>query len=166
MPHKRNPVLSERICGLARVVRSNALSAMQNIALWDERDISHSSVERIVVPDCTILLDYMLNKFKYIVENLEVNKERMYKNLEMSGGIVFSQRVRLALIEKGMLPDDAYILVQSAAFRSREENRSFRDVVIGEEKIREYLSSDEIDACFDYRKILENISSILDRCGI
>jgi len=166
MPHKQNPVISERICGLARVIRSNALSAMQDVALWDERDISHSSVERIIIPDSTILLNYILSKFKYIVENLEVNKKRMYENLEMSKGIVFSQRVRLALIEKGMLPDDAYTIVQSTAFRSRDENKSFRDILIGDRKIREYLSPEEIDACFDNSKILENIFRILERCGV
>lgn len=166
MPHKQNPVLSERICGLARVVRSNALTAMENIALWDERDISHSSVERIIIPDSTILLDYMLNEFKYIGENLEVSGKRMYENLEMTGGVVFSQRVRLALIEKGMLPDDAYTIVQSAAFRSGDEHRSFRDILMKEEKIRKYLSSEEIDACLDNGRILENISRILERCGI
>lgn len=166
MPHKQNPILSERICGLARILRSNALSAMQNVGLWDERDISHSSVERIIIPDSTILLDYMLNKFKYIMENLKVDKKRMYENLELSGGIVFSQMVKLALIEKGMLPDDAYAVVQSAAFKSRKENRYFKDVLLEEKKIRKYLSSEEIDACFNKDKILRNIFRILERCGV
>ncbi len=166
MPHKQNPILSERICGLARILRSNALSAMQNVGLWDERDISHSSVERIIIPDSTILLDYMLNKFKYVMENLKVDKKRMYENLELSRGIVFSQMVRLALIEKGMLPDDAYAVVQSAAFKSRKENRYFKDVLLEEKKIRKYLSSEEIDACFNKDKILRNIFRILERCGV
>ncbi|MCK4595808.1 adenylosuccinate lyase, partial [candidate division WOR-3 bacterium] len=166
MPHKQNPIISERISGLARVVRSNALSSMQNMALWDERDISHSSVERIIIPDSTILLDYILNKFRYIIENLDVDKKRMYENLEMSKGLVFSQTVRLALIEKGMSPDDAYNIIQRAAFRSKEEDRKFKEILLDEKEIRNYLSAEELDTCFDTKKVLKNISYILDRFGI
>ncbi len=166
MPHKQNPIISERISGLARVVRSNALSSMQNMALWDERDISHSSVERIIIPDSTILLDYILNKFRYMIENLEVDKKRMYENLEMSKGLVFSQTVRLALIEKGMSPDDAYNIIQRAAFRSKEEDRKFKEILLDEKEIRNYLSAEELDTCFDTEKVLKNISYILDRFGI
>ena len=170
MPHKQNPIISERICGLARVIRSYASSALENVALWDERDISHSSVERIILPDSTILVDYMLNKFIYLIENLEVDERRMRENLGLTGGLIFSQGVRLALIENGMPQDEAYTSVQSVAFLCSSGTSvpplNFKEILLQNKRIMEFISPCELDVCFDNSKILKNISGILERCGV
>ncbi len=163
MPHKRNPIICERICGLARVLRSNSVAALENIALWHERDISHSSSERIIIPDSFIILDYILDKTIFVVENLNVIPANMQRNLMKYGGIIFSQRVLLELINKGLLREDAYSLVQSAALKAWEEEGSFKDNILQDNRITGYLGADELESLFDVRYHLSHINTIIDR---
>ena len=158
MPHKKNPVLCENLCGLARVVRSNMLAAYENINLWHERDISHSSAERIIFPDSLILVDFMLARFKNVMENLVVNKDNMLKNANLYGGVVFSQKVLLKLIEKGFTREDAYRIVQKHAL-SALENGSFR-AGLEQENL---LTTHELDECFDKTIYLRNVDTIFKR---
>lgn len=166
MPHKKNPIMCERICGLARVLRGNAQAAMENMPLWHERDISHSSVERIIVPDSTILLDYMLNKFTTLIQRLVVNQEAMKENLEKSRGIIFSQRVLLELINKGLTRLEAYDAVQNAALTSQRDGIHFKIILENDKRIRRYLTKEEIDACFDLGYHLAYVGEIFKRVGI
>jgi len=167
MPHKKNPIGSENLCGLARVIRSNSIAALENIPLWHERDISHSSVERIILPDSTILLDYMLNRFKNIVDNLQVYPENMKENMELYGGVVHSQRVLLTLTNKGLLREDAYKLVQENAHRAwNTRGGNFRENLLKDERIRKILSDVEINECFEPNYYLRNIEGIYKRLGI
>ncbi len=163
MPHKRNPVTCEQISGLARVVRANAQAAFENVALWHERDISHSSVERVILPDSTILADYMLNKTIDLIDRLRVYPERMLKNLESTGGLVFSGQLLLDLAESGMLREDAYRLVQKNAMRAWNESRNFRELVMNEPEIRQRVSRDTLDRAFDLGRQLRNVDKIFDR---
>jgi adenylosuccinate lyase len=163
MPHKRNPIVSERICGLARVIRGNAQAAYENMLLWDERDISNSSVERIIFPDSTTLLDYMLQKFYEIIRGLKVYPENMKKNLEKTRGLIHSQRVLLTLIEKGMLREDAYRLVQEIAMRVWAGEGDFKELLSGNSQVSERITADELDALFDYNYYLRNIETIFER---
>jgi adenylosuccinate lyase len=163
MPHKRNPIISERLCGQARVIRGNMLVAFENVALWHERDISHSSAERIVLPDSTILLHYMLRKACWLVEKLNVYPENMAANLEKSLGLVYSQRVLLALVEAGMLRDDAYVLVQRSAMKAWEEKTPFRELLEADPEVTERLPGPELDALFDPAYQLRNMGVIFDR---
>jgi adenylosuccinate lyase len=163
MPHKRNPVICERICGLARVLRSNVMAAFENIALWHERDISHSSAERIIIPDSFIMLDYILGKTIFVLENLNVIERNMERNLMKYGGIIFSQRVLLELINKGMLRDDAYAIVQSAALKAWEEEGSFKENLLNEKVITDYLTKDELESLFDVKYHLKYIDTIIQR---
>lgn len=163
MPHKKNPVLSENLCGLARVVRSNSIAAMEDIVLWHERDISHSSAERIIFPDSLILVDFMLNRFNNIVENLVVHEDNMLKNTDKFGGIVFSQKVLLSLVEKGLSREDAYTIVQKNALDAFNNNGNFRKNIEKDSDVTKLLSSDEIDKIFDKSAFLENIDTIIDR---
>src|SRR5665811_1512129 len=163
MPHKRNPILCERICGLARVLRSNLIASLENIALWHERDISHSSAERVIIPDSFILLDYILDKTIFVVENLNVLEKNMMRNLMKYGGIIFSQRVLLELIGKGLLRDDAYVLVQSAALKAWEEEGSFKDNILQDGRISGLLSADELESLFDVKYHLGHIDTIIKR---
>ncbi|MDI6690195.1 MAG: adenylosuccinate lyase [Actinomycetota bacterium] len=163
MPHKRNPIICERISGLARIVRANAFSALENISLWHERDISHSSVERVIIPDSTLLLDYMLNKFTEVMEGLIVYPENMRKNLEKTGGIIFSQRVLLRLVGKGLSREEAYRLVQTNAMRVWHVKENFKDLLLKDTEITKYLSPAEIEDCFDLRYYLRNIDTIFKR---
>jgi adenylosuccinate lyase len=149
MPHKRNPVIAERICGLTRVIRGHLVTAMENTALWHERDISHSSAERIIFPDACELLGYLLTESTRLVEGLVVNPEKMRANLELGGGIVFSQRVLLALIEKGMPRDDAYRVVQAAALRAWDEGQDFKALLLADDRVTTLLAPDEIEKLFD-----------------
>jgi adenylosuccinate lyase len=149
MPHKRNPVIAERICGLARVIRGHQLVAMQNTALWHERDISHSSAERVIFPDACELLGFLLVEATRLVEGLVVDPEKMRANLDLGGGIVFSQRVLLALVEKGMARDDAYRVVQAAGLRAWDEGEDFKALVKAEDRVTAVLSDEEIDDLFD-----------------
>jgi adenylosuccinate lyase len=146
MPHKRNPITAERICGLARVVRANALVGLENVALWHERDISHSSAERVVLPDSFLAVDYMLDRFAWLVEGMVVRVERMRENLDSSHGLVFSQRLLLALVESGLARDDAYRLVQRHAMRSWDEGLDFRELVRGDGEVSARV---DLDAVFD-----------------
>jgi adenylosuccinate lyase len=163
MPHKRNPVGSENLTGLARIVRSNAIAALENIALWHERDISHSSVERIIIPDSTILIDYMLNRLKGIVKDMHVYPERMLSNMERSYGLFNSQRVLLTLIDKGMIREDAYLIVQKNAMESWEKGVNFMETLIKDSDVTGYISEAEIREIFDLDYYLRNIDFIFNR---
>lgn len=166
MPHKRNPITCERITGLARLVRSNAIASLENIALWHERDISHSSVERVIIPDSTILVDYMLNTFTNILENMVVYPKRMIQNLQRTKGLVFSQSVLLALVKKGMTREEAYSLVQRKAMEVWNKNGDFKRAVSEDQRIKELLSEEEIEACFDLKKNLRYVDQIFKRVGL
>jgi len=163
MPHKRNPIISERLCGQARVIRANMLAAFENVALWHERDISHSSVERVILPDSTILLHYMLKKACWLVEKLNVYPQNMAANLEKSYGLLYSQRVLLALVEAGMLRDDAYAVVQRSAMRAWEEKTSFKELLRADAEVMDHLAEAELEACFDPGYQLRNMGVIFDR---
>lgn len=163
MPHKKNPILCERISGLSRVIRGNALSSLENNNLWHERDISNSSVERIVLPDTTILIDYMLKKFYFVLEKLKINKNNMEKNLRLTKGIIFSQRVLLALTDKGLSREDAYKKVQIKTLKAWEDKNDFKEMLLNDKEIRKYLSDDDINECFDYGYFIRNIDYIYSR---
>ena len=163
MPHKKNPIICERVCGLSRILRSNVATALENIALWHERDISHSSAERIIIPDSFILLDYMLGKIIFVVENLNIIESNMKRNLMKYGGIIFSQRVLLELINKGMSREDAYSLVQSAALKAWNEEGSFKTNIINEDKVLTCLGKDELEGLFDVKYHLRYIDKIINR---
>lgn len=163
MPHKKNPISGENLCGLARVVRANSLTAMENVTLWHERDISHSSAERIIFPDSFILIDYMLNRFKNVIENLVVHEKNMAKNANLFGGIVYSQKVLLTLIEKGLSREEAYRIVQLNALDAFENDGSFKDNLLKDFEVRNYLSEPEILACFLTRDYLKSIDTICKR---
>jgi adenylosuccinate lyase len=160
MPHKRNPVVAERICGLARVVRSHALVGLENVALWHERDISHSSAERVVIPDAFLALDYMLDRFAWLVEGLVVRPERMRRNLESSHFLFFSQRVLNALVESGLARDDAYRLVQRSAMRAWEEELDFRELCRADEEIAGRV---DLDAVFDLASYTRHVDTVFAR---
>lgn len=166
MPHKRNPITSERIAGLSRILRGNAMAALENIPLWHERDITHSSVERVIFPDSTILLDYMLTTMTQVIKNLKVHKDRMLENLEKSRGMVFSQGLLLRLIEKGLTREKAYALVQNCAKRVWDEGWSLKEAVLENKKILSKLSRKEVDRVFDYRYHTKHVESIFRRLGI
>lgn len=163
MPHKKNPVLSENLCGLARVVRCNSLAAMENIPLWHERDISHSSAERIIFPDSLILVDFMLARFNGVVQNLVVHEKNMLKNTDKFGGIVFSQKVLLELVEKGLTREEAYKIVQRNALDAFENDGDFKANLMKDEEIIKRLSIEEIDKIFDKQEFLKNIETIYKR---
>ena len=163
MPHKKNPVLSENLCGLARVVRANSIVALENIPLWHERDISHSSAERIIFPDSLTLVDFMLNRFNGIVKNLVVHEKNMLKNTNKFGGIVYSQRVLLKLIEKGLTREDAYRLVQRNALDAFENDGDFRINLLNDKDVEKLLTPMEIDAIFSKDDFLKNVDKIYSR---
>jgi adenylosuccinate lyase len=166
MPHKRNPVNCEQISGLARVLRGNMLAAYEDVPLWHERDISHSSVERIILPDSTLLADYMLRRMAGIIRDLRVYPETMLRNMDRTFGLIYSQRVLLALVEKGVAREPAYDAVQAAAMRAWEEQRPFRGLLEELPLVREHLSDAELDACFDYRAHLRHVDTIFRRLGL
>ncbi len=163
MPHKRNPITSEQISGLARVVRANAQAAYENVALWHERDISHSSVERVIFPDSTILADYLLEKTANLIDNLLVYPARMLKNLESTGGLIFSGQLLLDLAESGMAREEAYRLVQSHAMRAWREELIFRDLIAADPSITSRLSSEKLSHSFDLHRQLNNVDEIFNR---
>ena len=163
MPHKRNPVTCEQISGLARLVRSNTIAAYENIALWHERDISHSSVERVILPDSTILVDYMLAKMTAIVADMRVFPERMKKNLEMTQGLVFSGQLLQDLVEKGMPRDEAYKTVQENAMAAWEKDTSFRERVEKDSRITKYLDKKALEHTFDLKRQLRYVDAIFAR---
>jgi adenylosuccinate lyase len=163
MPHKRNPVGCENLSGLARVVRSNALAAMENVALWHERDISHSSVERVIIPDSTILVDYMLNRLTGILSGLQVYPERMKENLNRSYGLYNSQNVLIRLTEKGMTREDAYALVQKNAMMSWKTKKQFKSLLAKDREVKKYISAKELNDIFDLRHYFRNIDYLYKR---
>lgn len=166
MPHKRNPVVCERICGLARVLRANALAGMENVALWHERDISHSSVERVVLPDSTVLLDYMLNKFIKVVEGLLVYPQNMMANLLKTKGLIFSQRVLLALMDKGLSRPKAYDLVQRAAMLTWKGHKDFKTNLLEDPRVKVLVSAKELDRVFDLNFYLRHVDLIFRKVGL
>lgn len=163
MPHKRNPVLSENLSGLSRLMRSYAIASLEDIALWHERDISHSSVERVIGPDATILLDFMLHRFTELVEKLLVYPERMLQNLNMTNGVIFSQIALLTLIDKGISREDAYAIVQRNAMKSWDSGRNFKYLLLEDGAVAQYLKAEEVDAIFKEENFLKNVDFIFNR---
>ena len=166
MPHKRNPELAERMCGLARLIRGNSMTALENVALWGERDISHSSAERIILPDSCLALDYILSIFTRIIEGLRVFPDRMFANIESSFGLVFSQRTLLELVEKGLPREEAYKIVQSNASRSWDEGRDFRELLRSDATVAAYLSGEELEELFDYGYYTRYVDYTFRRLGL
>ncbi|GGC98290.1 adenylosuccinate lyase [Thalassobacillus devorans] len=166
MPHKRNPIGSENMTGMARVIRGEMMTAFENVALWHERDISHSSAERVILPDATIAINYMLNRFGSIVKNLTVFPEQMEANMKKTYGLIFSQRVLLTLIDEGMVREEAYDLVQPKAMEAWEKGIPFRELIEADEKITSTLSPEQIEQCFDYTHHLKNVDRIFERIGL
>ena len=166
MPHKRNPELSERVCGLARLIRGHAVTALENVALWHERDISHSSAERIILPDSCLALDYILDLFTQVMDGLRVFPQRMMENIESTRGLVFSQRVMLALVERGMAREEAYELVQRHAARAWEEGADFRRLVRDDPSIQARLSAADLDGLFDYAYYTRYVDELFERVGL
>jgi len=163
MPHKRNPIVSERICGIARILRANSLVGLENVALWHERDISHSSAERVVLPDSSIALDYILHKATSLIDGLVVHPERMLQNLQATRGLVFSGQLLLALTQKGVSRELAYEWVQRSAMRVWDENKNFQELLLKDPDIKAHLCSEEIDAAFKLDTYLRNVDTIFDR---
>lgn len=163
MPHKKNPVLSENLCGLARVVRANSIVALENIPLWHERDISHSSAERIIFPDSLILIDFMLHRFNSLMENIVVHEKNMLKNTDKFGGLVFSQKVLLSLVAKGLTREDAYTIVQRNALDAFQNDGNFKLNLEKDSEVTKLLTKQEIDNIFDKQTFLQNIDGIYDR---
>ncbi|MFH1199081.1 MAG: adenylosuccinate lyase [Candidatus Omnitrophota bacterium] len=166
MPHKRNPVICERICGLARLLRGNAVASLENVALWHERDISHSSVERVIVPDTALALDYMLNKFIQVIEGLSVYPQNMLANMAKSHGLIFSQRVLISLMNKGLSRPDAYDLVQRCAMQSWKESSGFKDNLLRDAQVAKYLNKKELDNIFNLDYYLRNVDKIFRKVGL
>lgn len=163
MPHKQNPIICERICGLARILRANTIAGSENINLWHERDISHSSVERVILPDSTIILDYALQKFKEVVKNLKVKPKSMLKNIELNRGIVYSQKILIKLMDKGLTRMKAYDIVQRVALRVINKNSNFRTETLADKQIRKFLKKEELEAIFNPYTYLANITKIYKR---
>jgi len=166
MPHKRNPVICERICGLARILRANAIAALENVALWHERDISHSSVERVIMPDSTLGLDYMLNKFMEVVDGLLVYPDNMLANLVRTRGLIFSQRVLLALMDKGLTRQKAYDLVQRSAMKTWKENSEFKANLLKDTEVAKHLKAKDLDRIFDLGYYLRHVNKIFRKVGL
>lgn len=166
MPHKRNPIGSENMVGMSRLMRGYMVTAYENVALWHERDISHSSAERVILPDATITLNYMLNRFGNIVKNLTVFPENMKRNMDRTFGLIYSQRILLALIDKGLVREEAYDTVQPLAMQAWDEQVQFRTLVDESEKITSYLTKEELDDCFDYNYHLQHVDMIFERLGL
>lgn len=164
MPHKRNPIVSERLTGLARLIRSNSMAALENVALWHERDISHSSVERVIIPDSFITIDYMLDLSNKLIKNLIVYPDNMMKNFNLTRGLVYSQTVLLKLVEKGLTRENAYKLVQTAAMNVWEDkDKNLKDELLSSDEVKNYFSADELNDLFDAKKMLKNVDVIFKR---
>ncbi|SDO30479.1 adenylosuccinate lyase [Psychrobacillus sp. OK028] len=166
MPHKRNPIGSENMVGMARLIRGYMMTAYENVALWHERDISHSSAERVILPDATIALNYMLNRFGNIVKNLTVSPENMKRNMDSTLGLIYSQRVLLALIDKGLARETAYDTVQPLAMQAWESQTAFRNFVDADEQVTSLLTKEELDDCFDYNYHIQHVDMIFERLGL
>jgi len=163
MPHKRNPILTERVAGMARLLRGNAQAALENVTLWHERDISHSSVERVIIPDSTMILGYMLEKFTWVVSGLRVNRKKMLENLELTGGLIFSHPLLLLLVGNGLAREDAYVIIQDAAMRSMEGKKSFREYLAEDRRFTDIVSDSELAEAFDLKSHLKNVDFIFSR---
>lgn len=166
MPHKRNPIGSENVTGIARVIRGYVSTAYENVPLWHERDISHSSAERIMLPDVTIALNYMLNRFGRIMKNLTVFPENMKANIDKTFGLVYSQQIMLTLIDKGLSREEAYDLVQPKAMESWETKVPLRELAGKDERIQEVLTAEELDECFNENHHLSRVDTIFKRAGL
>jgi adenylosuccinate lyase len=166
MPHKRNPILCERICGLARIIKANGIVSLENIPLWHERDISHSSAERIIIPDSCILTDYILQKFIFVIENLSIFPAKMKQNKALSGGLIFSQKIVTSLINKGMNREKSYNLVQKYALESYDTKTDFKSLISKDREINKHLSKKELDTYFDFSSLLKNVNKIFQRLNI
>jgi adenylosuccinate lyase len=166
MPHKQNPVICERICGLSRVLRGNMLVCFENINLWHERDISHSSAERVVIPDSTITIDYMLKKITEVIKNLSVNPKNMLRNMELNRGLVYSQKILIALMDKGLARMSAYDIVQDISLGVINKGSDFRSEVSSDERIKKYLTQREIEDIFNPLTYLNNVDAIYQRTGL
>lgn len=166
MPHKKNPILGERICGLARLLRGYALTSLENVALWGERDISHSSNERVIFPDATIITDYILRKFTGIMKDLTVHSDKMLANLSFTNGLVFSQKVLLTLVDKGLTREDAYKIVQDNAFRTRDEGIELIELIKKDDRVKKVMNDKEIEAIFDVNGYLRQVDKIFSRVGL
>ncbi len=163
MPHKRNPIACENICGLSRVVRANSVTALENVNLWQERDISHSSAERIILPDSNILIDYMLQRFTNLIFNLNIYPERMKENMNKTKGLIFSQKIMLELTKKDLSREEAYRIVQRISMRVWQGQTEFKELLLGDSEVGQYLTKSEIEECFDYQTYLKNIDLIFIR---
>ena len=166
MPHKKNPIVCERISGLSRVVKSNAQTGYENVNLWHERDLTHSSAERVVLPDSSTVVDYMLTKFVDVVYELGVHEDNMADNLAKTNGLIFSQKVMLNLVDKGMLREEAYDIAQRNAMQAWEEDENFKELLLQDDELLEYLTAEEIEEIFDYSYHLQNIDTIYQRLGL
>ena len=166
MPHKRNPELTERVCGIARLIRGNSITAMENVALWHERDISHSSAERIILPDSCLALDYIIDISKYVISGLKVFPENMLRNLKLTKGVVFSQRVLLALLDAGMSREDGYEIIQRNSHKSWDNQEEFRDNIENDMSVTNILTADDLDELFDYNYYLKYVDGIFERINI
>ena len=163
MPHKRNPELTERICGISRVIRSNSYSALENMPLWNERDISHSSAERIIIPDSFLASDYIINTFYKVISGMKVNEENMLKNLNLTGGLIFSEKIMLSLVEKGVQRKEAYEMIQSASIESMDKEIDFKDVIKNNDMIKKNLNDLEVELLFDTEYFLKYVDQIFKR---
>ena len=163
MPHKKNPVLSENLCGLARIVRSQSAAALENVTLWHERDISHSSVERVIAPDGTVLVDFMLHRLKFLLDGLVIHKDRLADNIGLTNGLVFSQRVMLKMVEKNIPRERAYALTQRNAMKCWESGKDFAEILKRDTDVAKFLSPDEIDSCFDMSVYFQHVDTIYKR---
>ena len=166
MPHKKNPVLAERLCGLARLLRGYSVTAMENVALWHERDISHSSAERVIVPDATIILDYLLNKLEFLVRTLSVSPENMKRNLDMTRGLIYSQPLLLLLTEKGLRREEAYRLVQGHALKAWREGLAFQELILADKTLMRHVSKKEVDHVFDLKRHFKHVDKIFSNVGL
>jgi len=166
MPHKRNPELCERVCGLSRLVRGYALTSMENVALWHERDISHSSNERITLPDSCLVLDYILHIFTYVMRGLQVYPNRMKENIEQSRGLIFSQRVMLSFIDKGLSREDAYKIVQRNAMQAWKERVNFLDLLQADPEVTRHISKDDLERIFDHSFFLKHVDGTFEKLGL
>jgi adenylosuccinate lyase len=163
MPHKRNPVLTENLSGLARVVRSYALAAMENVPLWHERDISHSSVERVIAPDGTILADFMVHRLIAVIRNMKIYEDVMLRNLESNRGLIFSEAILLHLVDKGLTREEAYVLVQRNAMKAWEQGLDFKGLLLEDSEITKHLSTAELEESFDLNRALRWVDAIFER---
>ena len=166
MPHKKNPIVSERIAGLARILRGNAMAALEDINLWHERDISHSSVERVIAPDSTMLLYYMLVKMIEVLKDIVVNKENIKKNLERTHGLIYSQRTMLKLVEFGITREEAYLIVQENAMKSWNTGRDFKELLSNDPRVTSKIKKENFEAIFDEKKSMKNVDYIFNNAGL